>query len=246
MFLALDRKVYMHLEKFSAIILAAGHGKRMGSDKPKQFLEYGGYPILYYTLRAFVESDINDIIIVTSDDYVDYVTKEIVYAYGLKKVSSIVVGGAERYHSVYEGLKACSKTDYVLIHDGARPFIEPGLINEAMKETKLHKATVLGVPSKDTVKIVDHNLMVNYTPDRNLVWNIQTPQGFEYQLIRKAYEAIIEAGDQNITDDAMVIENTMKVPIKVVMGSYKNIKITTPEDLKMLDILRSSCMEINT
>jgi len=236
----------MHLEKFTAIILAAGHGTRMGGNKPKQFLEFGGYPILYYTLRAFEESNINDIIIVTSDDYVDYVTREIVHAYGLKKVSSVVVGGTERYDSVYEGLKVCSNTDYVLIHDGARPFIESGLINEAMKETKLHKAIILGVPSKDTVKIVDHAQVVNYTPDRNLVWNIQTPQGFEYQLIRKAYESIIGTGDYNVTDDAMVIEKTMKVPIKVVMGSYKNIKITTPEDLKMLDILGSNSMEINT
>lgn len=236
----------MYLEKFTAIILAAGQGKRMGSEMPKQFIEFYDHPILYYTLKAFENSEINDIIIVTSEEYIDYVKMNIVQAYGFKKVSNVVAGGLERYNSVYEGLKVCSNADYVLIHDGARPLIEPSLINEAMKETKVNKAIVLGVPSKDTVKIVDENQEVLYTPNRDQVWNIQTPQGFDYGLIRQAYEALIESNDYNITDDAMVMEKTMKVPIKIVMGSYKNIKITTPEDLKILDILGDVKSEKNT
>lgn len=219
-------------KKTSAIVVAAGKGSRMKADCPKQFIEMLGKPILYYTLNAFEKSEIDEVVIVVSEEYLDYVQKEIVEKYKLKKVSKVIQGGNERYESVYKGLMILGDSDYVLVHDGARPFIEAEMINRVICEVAISDAVIVGVKSKDTVKIVNAEGMVEMTPDRNYVWNIQTPQAFAYDLLKNAYDIIVSENYTAITDDAMVVEYATKQPIKVIEGSYHNIKITTPEDLK--------------
>lgn len=222
-------------EKTTAIILAAGKGKRMQSDIPKQYLEVNGNTILYYTLKQFEESSIIDeIIIVTGEGEEEFCKKEIIDKYGFKKVIAIVTGGKERYHSVYNGLqKIDSDTEFVFIHDGARPFITKEILERAWEGVKKYKACVVGMPVKDTIKIVNEEKQVKDTPDRSKVWMVHTPQVFEKNLIKTAYEKIISQKDKTITDDAMVVEKTMQYPIQLIEGSYKNIKITTPEDLEI-------------
>ena len=217
--------------KTSAIVLAAGQGKRMQTDTPKQYLEILGKPMLYYSLMAFEQSDVDDVVLVVGSGEEDYCKRELVDKYGLEKVKAIVVGGSERYLSVIEGLKVLTDTSFVLIHDGARPLITSELIERIITEVKEVNACILAVPSKDTVKIVNSNKEVETTPDRKYVYNVQTPQAFSYDLISKAYEAIQKKTDVMVTDDAMVVETCTQFPIKVVEGSYKNIKVTTPEDL---------------
>lgn len=218
--------------KCTAIVLAAGQGKRMNSDVQKQFLKVKGYPVLYYSLRCFEDNSlIQDIILVTGKESIAYCKEEIVKKYNFTKVSQVIEGGKERYDSVYAGLLACKECDYVFIHDGARPFITAEILERGMEGVKKTGACVIGMPSKDTVKIADAEGCVMETPDRKLVWNIQTPQIFQYNLIRSAHESIRKKEMQNITDDAMIIEQETGIKIVLAEGSYKNIKITTPEDL---------------
>ena len=223
--------------KTVAIVLAAGSGKRMNSNTKKQYLAIGKYPVLYYSIKAFEDSFIDEIVLVTGPDDVEYCREEIVNKYGFKKVSSIIVGGKERYHSVNNGLKACGNCDYVFIHDGARPFVTDEILNRALEKVKATGAAVVGMPVKDTIKIVDNKAVVTDTPNRSNVWLVQTPQCFEYKAILDAYEdmlanetSLLNRGIK-ITDDAMVMEEFGSIPVSLVEGSYDNIKITTPDDL---------------
>lgn len=225
-------------ERCSAIVLAAGQGKRMGTKVQKQFLEILGKPVVYYSLICFEKATfIDDIILVTGEDCIDYCQREIVEKYDFHKVKKVIAGGKERYDSVYEGLLACENTDYVYIHDGARPMITQDILQRALEAVCRYGACVVGMPSKDTVKLVDEQQCVKETPERNRVWTIQTPQVFEYKLIRSAHEEIRKGDMSIITDDAMVVEQMGKCNVKLVEGSYENIKITTPEDLPMAEIL---------
>ena len=218
--------------KNTAIVLAAGQGQRMHSQIQKQFLEIQGYPVLYYSLRCFQESPlIQDIILVTGEDALSYCKEEIVKKYGFTKVSNVIAGGKERYDSVYAGLCACKDCRYVLIHDGARPFITEEIIERGLEKVKETGACVVGMPSKDTIKLSDAEGYVKETPDRKCVWTIQTPQIFSYALIREAHDSIRKKDMSKITDDAMVIEQETGVKVALAEGSYQNIKITTPEDL---------------
>lgn len=223
-------------KKCSAIILAAGVGKRMNSKIPKQFMELEGKPVLYYALKTFQESFIDQLVLVTGASEVDFCKKEIVDKYGFHKVKAVVAGGRERYHSVYEGLKAVEEADYVFIHDGARPFVELDMLERAYAEVEINKACVIAVKAKDTVKIADKDGFVKTTPDRSLVWQVQTPQVFEFQAIKKAHEIVMQQDDIAITDDAMVYEAAFGKPVKLVEGSYENIKLTTPEDMEIAHI----------
>ena len=223
-------------KKCSAIILAAGVGKRMNSKIPKQFMELEGKPVLYYALKTFQESFIDQLVLVTGASEVDFCKKEIVDKYGFHKVKAVVAGGRERYHSVYEGLKAVEEADYVFIHDGARPFVELDMLERAYAEVEINKACVIAVKAKDTVKIADKDGFVKTTPDRSLVWQVQTPQVFEFQAIKKAHEIVMQQDDVAITDDAMVYEAAFGKPVKLVEGSYENIKLTTPEDMEIAHI----------
>ena len=223
--------------KNTAIVLAAGQGKRMNSKVQKQFLELGGKPLLYYSLKCFQDSGmIRDIILVTGAESVPFCKEEIVEKYGLTKVTKVIPGGKERYDSVYEGLLSCENSDFVLIHDGARPFITEEIIRRGIQGVEKTGACVIGMPSKDTVKIADTQGYVAETPERSSVWTIQTPQIFEYNLIREAHEKIRCRDMSAITDDAMVVEQETGVKIVLVEGSYKNLKITTPEDLDIAEI----------
>ncbi len=224
--------------KTVAVILAAGSGSRMNSDVKKQFMEIGGKPLIYYSLKAFEESIIDDIVLVVSRGDIEYVQKEIVDKYHFDKVVAIVEGGLARYHSVRLGLQAAAPDcDYAFIHDGARPFVNREIIMRALQAVKEYKACVVGMPAKDTVKIADEKGFAASTPDRNLVWNVQTPQVFSYNMILDLYKRLDrEEGDLmakgiNITDDAMVVEYYTDTKVKLVEGSYDNIKITTPEDI---------------
>ena len=213
-----------------AIVLSAGQGKRMGTSIQKQYIELCGKPIICYCLEAFEKSEIiDDVIMVAGAGQEDYVTEEIVNKYHFGKVRAVIPGGKERYDSVWNGLKAIrdgmageeAKEGYVYIHDGARPFVDEQSIKRGYACVKANRACVAGVPSKDTVN----------TPVRKYVWIVQTPQVFETELITLAYKNLMEHDRENVTDDAMVVEQEMQIPVKLYEGSYCNIKITTPEDL---------------
>ncbi len=229
----------MLMGRSAAVILAAGKGTRMGSQVHKQYLELLGKPMLYYAIKAFETSTIDDIILVTGPGETDYCQKEIVERFGFSKVKAVTKGGKERYHSVYEGLKAVSDCDYVLIHDGARPCITGEIIEDAIKGAMKHKACVVGMPVKDTIKISDENEYAHITPDRTRLWQIQTPQAFEYELVSNAYKKLLssESFQEGITDDAMVVETMTREKVKLIRGDYTNIKVTTPEDMEIAEVL---------
>lgn len=224
----------MEKKKCTAIVLAAGQGKRMGTKTQKQYLLMADKPVLYYSLKTFQDSEIiNDIYLVTGSGDEEYCRRQIVEKYGFTKVSHILCGGAERYHSVWNALKEIRGDGYVFIHDGARPFVDEAMIVRAYETVKRCGACVVGMPVKDTIKIVDENQNVTDTPRRDKVWIVQTPQVFDVALVKNAYAKLMESGISNVTDDAMVVEQMMRHPVKLVEGSYENIKITTPEDLEI-------------
>lgn len=227
--------------KTTAIVLAGGRGKRMNSSVPKQFLMIKDKPVLYYSLKAFEDSFIDSVILVASEDDMEYCRKEIVDKFGFNKVVKIVSGGKERYHSVLNGIKAASECDYIFIHDGARPFVTQDMLARLLECVKESKSCVAGMPVKDTIKIANEDGYIDTTPKRELVWMIQTPQVFDFALIKKAYlnlekgeYSLLERGI-SITDDAMVVEVLLGEKVKLVEGSYQNIKITTPEDLAIAE-----------
>lgn len=228
--------------KTVAIVLAAGSGSRMKSDVKKQYMEIGGKPLIYYSLKAFEESIIDDIVLVVSRGDVDYVKKDIVDKYGFDKVKTVVEGGLYRYHSVRLGLEAAdSDCDYAFIHDGARPFVDRDIIMRALSAVKEYGACVVGMPAKDTIKIADDKGFAQSTPNRDKVWMVQTPQVFSYKTILELYRRLDREEEElmargiNITDDAMVAEYYSDQKIKLVEGSYNNIKITTPEDIAVAE-----------
>lgn len=227
----------MEKKRCVAIVLAAGQGRRMGTKIQKQYLLLNGKPVLYYSLNVFQKSEvIDEICIVTGAGDEDYCKREIVERYGITKVSQIIAGGAERYLSVWNALQVIGEDGYVFIHDGARPFVDEEMLYRVYNQVVCHRACVVGMPVKDTIKISDENGFVKETPDRSRVWMVQTPQVFDMALVKRAYALLIEKNETNVTDDAMVVEQMMKIPVKFVEGSYKNIKITTPEDLKIGEI----------
>jgi len=228
----------------TAVVLAAGQGKRMQSSVHKQYLLIGDKPVLYYSLKAFEDSIIDDIVLVVGKGEEEYCQGEILDKYGFRKIRAVICGGKERYHSVACGIRSIHwECGYIFIHDGARPFIDDAVIDRAFEEVKRSRACVVGMPVKDTIKIADEKGYVESTPDRSRIWQIQTPQVFEKPLIAAAYEKLLAQENRlseqgvTVTDDAMVVETFMNVPVKLVQGSYQNIKITTPEDLKIAEAL---------
>ncbi len=232
-------------EKGTAIVLAAGRGRRMGTATQKQFLEVNGKPLLYYALRGFQDSPrIQEIILVTGEDRIDYCRERIVEYYGLTKVINIIPGGAQRYDSVYEGLKKCKDCDYVYIHDGARPYVTEDIVERAWEEVKVYRACAVGVPAKDTIKITDSEGFGIETPNRSTVWQVQTPQVFAYDLIRRAYDLLQETDKNGVTDDSMVAERMIGQKVHMTMGDYRNIKVTTPEDLLLAEVFLKKIKKI--
>ena len=224
------------MSDFAAVVLSAGTGSRMKSDIPKQYMDLNGKPVIYYSLKAFEENGFSSIVLVCGKDDVEYCKKEIVEKYNLTSVKAVVPGGKERYHSVFEGLKAVKGADYVFIHDGARPMITQDIINRLKESVMEEEAAVAGMPVKDTIKIVDEDAYVSETPERKFVWQVQTPQCFAFSIIYEAYKSIIQDEEEGwsipvVTDDAMVLSYATDHEIKMVEADYRNIKITTPEDL---------------
>ena len=226
---------------FAAVVLSAGSGKRMKSDIPKQYMNLLDKPVIYYSLKAFQDSGFSSIVLVCGKDDIEYCRREIIEKYNLAGVTAIVAGGKERYHSVFEGLKAVGDADYVFIHDGARPMINEEIITRLQTAVIENDAAVAGMPVKDTIKIVNDMADVVDTPERKYVWQVQTPQCFSFPIIYEAYHQIIEdeTAGKNIppvTDDAMVLSYVSEHKIKMVEADYRNIKITTPEDLQIAEL----------
>lgn len=233
-------------KRCTAIVLAAGSGSRMKSKVAKQYMLLDGKPLIWYALHAVEASEIiDDCILVTGAEDIEYVRQEIVEKYGFQKVDTITAGGAERYLSVGKALdvisegklKVPNKDGYVFIHDGARPFLTETILQNTFEAVQQYHACVAAMPVKDTVKIADEDGFAAVTPDRKLVWTIQTPQVFDTGLIVQAYGklreqlACPEHKDIAVTDDAGVVELFTETKVKLVEGAYQNIKITTPEDI---------------
>ena len=223
----------------AAIVLAAGQGKRMNSAVQKQFLLLNGRPLLLYSLEAFQKSKIDRIILVTGKEEIEYCREEITVPYGITKVDTIVAGGRERYHSVYEGLKAAEGCEEILIHDGARPLVTEKMIHDALDGARKYGACIVGMPVKDTIKVSDQEGFVASTPDRSHLWQIQTPQAFHYSWIRGAYDRLFsrEEYQQGVTDDVSPLETMTDHRVRLIEGSYGNIKVTTPEDMAVASAL---------
>lgn len=234
----------LNKKKCTAVILAAGSGSRMKSRTAKQFMLLRDKPLIYYALYVMETSDIiDDCILVTAEQDILRMRQEVVEKYQFHKVKNIIAGGEERYASVANAMRLIArrgeKEGYVFIHDGARPFLTREILERTYKAVQEFQACVAAVPSKDTVKIADEQNFALETPERRLVWNIQTPQVFDTRLIVDAYarleQKLPELKGENVpvTDDASVVELFTDCRVKLVEGSYGNIKITTPEDLVM-------------
>ena len=279
-----------------AIVLSAGRGSRMCSDIPKQYMDLCGRPAIAWSLKAFQEFEpVGTVILVTAEEDIDYCRNEIIDKYRFDKVKKIVPGGAERFLSVWEGLKAAlelmeaeklqagpgsaahtvpgsaahavpgsaahtvpgsaapaapadsrnpeREDPIVFIHDGARPFVDRPILERTLKSAEECHACVAAMPVKDTIKIADEEGFAARTPARRLVWQVQTPQVFSFSLVYKAYRRLIEAGIANVTDDAMVVERMTATRVKLVEGSYRNLKLTTPEDIAVAEAVAGRLKE---
>lgn len=222
--------------KACAVIVAGGKGKRINAGINKQFIEINKKPIIYYTLKAFqMHEDIKSIVLVAAPEEVEYCKREIVKKYGFSKVTHIVSGGTERRDSVFNGLKAVENSKIVVIHDGARPFVNSSIITQGIKLASLYGASSCSVLPKDTIKVRDKNGFSKETLDRNTLACLQTPQCFKYDIIYKCHEKV-KGIESNFTDDTSVVEY-FGHHVYLYPGDYRNIKITTPEDLLIAEIL---------
>ena len=214
-----------------AIIVAAGKGVRMNDPMRKQYLLLAGRPILGHTLLAFDACHLIDkIFLVIPEEDLDFCNKNILYPLKLQKKVVLVSGGAQRQESVYNGLLAIDNNEsIVIIHDGVRPFVSPEQLAACIAGAKVFGACILGLPASDTLKSVNSSGYIDKTLERDTVWFAQTPQAFQYTVIRKAHENARQEGYTG-TDDALLVERLGK-KIKVISGSRNNIKITTREDL---------------
>lgn len=219
--------------KTAAIVLSAGKGSRMKADIPKQFMDLNGHPVVWYSLKNFQESDVDDIILVVPEEETETWDVRCRGEYGFDKVKAVVAGGKERFHSVFSGMSrlAEGQYDYVLIHDGARPMITKEQIDEMIRTVVEKQACIFGMPVKDTIKCVDSEGKVYDTPDRSVLWQIQTPQAFSFPKLWNAYQLLQQSNQTaGITDDAMVWETWVREPVFLMKGGYRNFKLTTPED----------------
>lgn len=211
------------------VIVSAGKGSRMGTLESKQYLLLQDKPIIIHTLEVFSRMPlVKEIVLVTGQEDVER-AQEWVQKYHLDKVCKVIAGGSERQHSVYKGLLEL-QTEWVMVHDGVRPFVDPVDIQECYEVALRTGATVLAVPVKDTIKIVDESGIIVETPDRQSLWAIQTPQTFRVSDLLRSHQEAQKSGFLG-TDDSMLVER-IGIPVTVVKGSYSNIKITTPDDLE--------------
>ncbi|MDR0964048.1 MAG: 2-C-methyl-D-erythritol 4-phosphate cytidylyltransferase [Clostridium sp.] len=233
-----------------AVLLAAGSGTRMGTATKKQYLQLADKPLFVHSFLAFETSPIIDeIYLVIAPGEASFVQNILGQYASLNKPTHLVEGGETRYKSVYHALTHITeRTGYVFIHDAARPFLRQELISELYQQVCKYRAVTAAVPAKDTIKIADADGRSLSTPDRASLWIVQTPQVFELEILREAYEILLHSTDlcinknslidaMNITDDTMIVESTLAIPAKMVFASYDNIKITTQEDLQIANVL---------
>jgi 2-C-methyl-D-erythritol 4-phosphate cytidylyltransferase len=223
----------------AAIIAAAGVGKRMGQFTPKPYLPLAGKPILAHTLKIFeAMPEIREVTVVVHPQDLDFCQDTVIGPFGLKKVLRLVPGGKERQDSVYHALKALQneeELEIILVHDGVRPFVTPEQIRQVIEAARRHGGAVLGLPAHDTLKRVTAEGMVHQTLERTDIWQIQTPQAFQAPLLWRAFT---EAYSRNFygTDEASLLEE-LHQPVAVIPGSPINLKITTPEDLRLAEVI---------
>lgn len=218
-----------------AIVPAAGYGKRLGAGKKKPFVLLRNAPIASYALKVLDDCPLIDAIIVASEKSCIKDFKVLIDRYGFKKIIDVIAGGKTRQASVANCIRRIPPSyDIVLIHDAARPFVDETVIKESIILAGKFGACIVAVPEFDTVKLADKRLFVKKTLDRKKIYRAQTPQTFRYDVIKKAYGAFKKSGA--FTDDAGLVEN-LGMKIKILEGSYRNIKITTKEDLRLAEVL---------
>jgi 2-C-methyl-D-erythritol 4-phosphate cytidylyltransferase len=218
------------------IIPAAGEGKRMQRKQAKPFISLHGQPILGHTIQRFLSvSGLKQILIAATPDYLSTVRQILRQTAGNSILWNVVEGGATRQQSIGNALKRLSKVDLVMVHDAVRPFVTKALIEKCCRKAEKTGAAVPGLPCKNTLKIIDKNHLVRKTPDRDQLWQIQTPQIFNAGLLKKAYSYASRSRYVG-TDDASLVER-LGEPVKVVQGSADNIKLTYPRDLQLADLI---------
>lgn len=223
----------------SAIIVAAGTGSRMNANINKQYLMLSGRPLLVHTIEAFERSPLVSEIIVVIHRQDRGLFDEAVRPCGFRKITSVVDGGDDRQASVFNGLRHVDpKARIISVHDGARPLITTAIIGESITAARRFGAACVGVPVKDTIKKVNEDKTVASTPDRSVLWAVQTPQVFQREILMRAHEKAIEDGYRG-TDDSVLAER-LGIPVMMVHGSYANIKITTAEDLAFAEAVIQS------
>ena len=228
--------------RVAAIIAAAGLGVRMQQDTPKTYLQLAGKPILIHTLEVFERvSEVHEVLVVVHPEDLEFCQEEVIDPYPLKKVLRLVPGGKERQDSVYNALKVLWKKedelDVVLVHDGVRPLVSPAQVRQVVTAARRYGGAILGVPCQDTLKRVNSRKEIIATVDRRELWQVQTPQAFRAALLWRAYQQAMERSFY-ATDEAALVE-AMGETVVVVPSSPLNLKITTPDDLKMAEAILS-------
>jgi len=223
--------------RVNAVIVAAGEGKRMGEKVPKPFLPLGGRPLILHTLSRFAASRVGKIVLVAAGSEISRCQELIRSDPSLGGLEFIFQsGGPRRQDSVSQGLgRLDTDCEVVVIHDGVRPFVSPRLIDHCVEEAFRKGAVVVGVPVRDTIKVVSAGRQVRETPSRDSLWEIQTPQAFRTEILREAFRRA-DGDDAEATDDAVLVERLGK-SVALLEGERTNIKITLPEDLLFAEAL---------
>ncbi len=222
------------IPKVGVAIVAAGESRRMGG-LDKLFAPLGNIPLLAHSVITFNESPLVSAIAIAASAHNLEDARRLVRDFRLEKVESVIEGGARRQDSVLKALRSLEGSDIALVHDGARPFVDDSMIERAVSTASKSAAAIAAVPVKDTIKVANPDMTISDTPPRDSLWAAQTPQAFAYDLILQAHSLV----DYDVTDDAAMIE-ALGHPARLFMGSYDNIKVTTPEDLHVAEaILRS-------
>lgn len=224
------------LMKTYAIILAGGQGTRIKSDIPKQFLTIAGKPVIAHTIKKFTDAGINDIIVAAPSDYIEH-TKDIINRNFEGIAAKVISGGETRQLSAYSALtcKTFSDDDILLFHDAARPFINSNTITQCIEKAKKHGACGVYVKATDTIAEADNDF-VKSIPSREKLYYTQTPQAFQYKVIRHAHEIAQSKSEFDYTDDVKLVLNA-GYKVKIIQGDYSNIKITTDFDLRFAGFL---------
>jgi len=230
--------------KAAAVITAGGLGKRFdtqgGDNLPKQFISLSGKPVIAHSILTLEKSAlVTNIIVVVPENWVEHTRREVVEKFNLKKVFNVVSGGNERQESVLRGLKAVpDKPDVVVVHDGVRPFVTLELVEEVITKAFESGGAIAAIPATDTIKMSTPEQIIESTVPREKIWFAQTPQAFKYDIISEALE---KASREKYfgTDEAELVERLGR-EVKIIFGSRENLKITTPEDIKLAELISNS------